>query len=70
MIPPITLAEKLHCVARELAMRRRVYPRLVFQGKMKEEKADHETEVMQAIVEDYRKQLTSTVKQETLKWER
>ena len=50
MFEPIS---KLRCVARELALRIRVYPKLVANGKMKQETADREIELMQAIVKDY-----------------
>jgi len=47
-------AAKLACVEREIKMRERVYPRWVAAGKMSQEKADLELEVMRAIAEDYR----------------
>lgn len=49
----ISMGEKLACVERELKMRRKVYPRRVEIGWMKEKEADREIEIMQAIVEDY-----------------
>lgn len=36
---------------REIALRERVYPRWVAEGKMKQDKADHEIAVMKAIRE-------------------
>jgi hypothetical protein len=51
----ITFSDKEACAKRELDMRRRVYPRRVADGKMKQTDADRETEVMEAIYEDYRK---------------
>lgn len=48
-------ADKLACVQRELALRKRVYPRWVLAGKMTQEKADRETALMEEIVEDYRR---------------
>jgi hypothetical protein len=48
-----TETDKLACVARELAMRVRVYARLVASGKKTQRWADHEISLMQAIVQDY-----------------
>jgi len=47
-------AAKLACIQREIKMRERVYPRWVASGKMSQEKADLELEVMRAIAEDYK----------------
>lgn len=49
-----TLAEKLECVERELRMRKQVYARAVAKGNMPKDQADRETELMAAIVDDYR----------------
>lgn len=49
-----TEAEKQACLERELAMRRRVYPRLVAQRRMTREQADREIALMKEIVTDYR----------------
>jgi hypothetical protein len=49
----ITITDKLRCVERELSYRRRVYARLVANGKMTAALADRELEVMTAIVGDY-----------------
>jgi hypothetical protein len=46
---PITMADRLACVDRELALRRRVYPRWVAAGRMTQAKADREIELMQAV---------------------
>jgi hypothetical protein len=46
-------AEKLECVRREVLKRRQVYPRLIEQKKMSQERADREIQVMDAIVDDY-----------------
>lgn len=46
--------DKFRCAARELKMRKQVYPRWVQINKMTQEQADHEIAVMEAIVEDYR----------------
>lgn len=50
-----TAQQKRESVERELAMRRRVYPRWIDAGRMSSEKAAHEIAVMEQIVEDYRK---------------
>jgi hypothetical protein len=50
----ITDLDKLKCVERELAMRRNVYRNRVRKGLMREEDADREIALMEAIVIDYR----------------
>jgi hypothetical protein len=47
-------ADKLHCIERELALRHRVYARLIQQRKMHPQKATLEIELMTAIAADYR----------------
>jgi len=47
-------SEKLKCIEREIALRRRVYPKWIASGKLKQEKADREIAVMEAIAVDYR----------------
>lgn len=47
----ITLDEQLACLRREIAMRKSVYPKWVTLGKMTEEKADREIEVMQSVLD-------------------
>lgn len=49
----ITTTEKRDAVKREIAMRRRVYPRWVSDGRMTRAKADAEIAVMEAILADY-----------------
>ncbi len=51
MIP--TDAEKIAWLKRELAMRRRVYPRQVGRGQMRQDEADREIGLIEAILEDY-----------------
>lgn len=48
---PVPLDAQIAAAERELALRRRVYPRWVAAGKMKNEKAVAETAAMTAIVE-------------------
>lgn len=47
-------ADKLKSVERELGFRRRVYPRRVGDGKMKQADADREIAIFEAIAKDYR----------------
>ena len=49
-----TNKDKYLTVLRELAMRRKVYPRFVDKGSMKQSEANREIAVMAEIVEDYR----------------
>jgi hypothetical protein len=46
-----TLDEKIVCVKREIAMRERVYPGWVAAGRMKQDRADREIEVMKSVLE-------------------
>ena len=46
-----TPAELAECARRELAMRRRVYPRWVATKQMTQDKADREIAMMRAIAE-------------------
>lgn len=45
LFPP-SLDDQIACVDREIVMRRRVYPRLVAGGRMKQEAADDEITTM------------------------
>ena len=49
------LAQQIACVKREIAMRERVYPRRVADGKMKQQDADREIEAMRAVLETVEK---------------
>lgn len=49
----ITTADKRREAERELAMRRRVYPRMVETGRMLKVDADRQIAVMEAIAADY-----------------
>jgi hypothetical protein len=49
--PGFTFAELCKCAGRELAQRRRVYPRLVASEKMSQKIADREIAMMSAIAE-------------------
>jgi hypothetical protein len=49
----ITNADKAACAAREVRMRRTVYPRFVHSRRLSQEDANREIEVMAAIAYDY-----------------
>ena len=51
----ISEADKLECVRREIAMRRRVYYNRVRSGLMTQAHADREIAIMEAIEADYAK---------------
>mgnify|MGYP000152376146 FL=1 len=51
--PDITTADKRREAERELAMRRKVYPRMVETGRMKKHEAERQIAVMEAIAADY-----------------
>jgi len=46
----ITIDDQIKCAERELAMRKRVYPRWITAKKMSEEKANREIAVMESII--------------------
>jgi hypothetical protein len=46
--------DKLTAIDRELAYRRRVYPRLVANHQVTKQHADYQIAVLEAIAEDYR----------------
>ncbi len=50
----VTVGEQIKAVEREIAMRRRVYPRWVSGGKMTQTKADAEIAAMEAVRETLR----------------
>jgi hypothetical protein len=49
----IGTGEKLACLARELVLRRNTYRKLVAAGRMKQENADREIAIIEAIIADY-----------------
>jgi hypothetical protein len=57
----MTDAELIKCAERELAMRKRVYPRRVADGKMPAAVAEHETKAMGQIVEILRNRTAPTL---------
>ena len=48
-----TRQEKYDCAKREVRQRRKVFPRLIEQGKMSAEFAARQIEIMEAIAKDY-----------------
>ena len=50
MAEPLALEDLIKCAQRELAMRERVYPKRISEGRMKETTADHEINCMAAIL--------------------
>jgi hypothetical protein len=52
-----TTAQKCAALDREITFRRRVYARRVAEQKMKQEKADFEIAIFEAIAADYRRRL-------------
>ena len=49
----ITEHDKLRCVERELAFRKRTYPRLIANKKLGQAEADRELALMECIRQDY-----------------
>lgn len=45
----MNINQQIKTVQREIAMRKRVYPRWVSQGKMTKAKAEHEIKAMEAV---------------------
>ncbi|MER8387250.1 hypothetical protein [Mesorhizobium sp. M0968] len=54
MAEAFTARDKAECADREVKQRRRVYPRLVSEGRMTQQLADRQTALMEAIATDYR----------------
>lgn len=50
LIQPISLADQIACVRREIGMRERVYPKWVAGGRMKQDAADREIAAMRAVL--------------------
>lgn len=46
----VSLDRQIDCVRREIAMRKRAYPRWVEAGRMTQQKADDEIAVMEAVL--------------------
>ncbi len=47
----ISLRDQIACVRREIALRERVYPRQIADGRMKQEEADRELARMKAVLD-------------------
>lgn len=63
MADPITVSDKLKEVEREIGQRRRVYARLIAAGKLTQQKADRQIEIMSAVAADYRAQVGQAAKE-------
>lgn len=48
--PAISINEQFRCVEREIALRRRVYPKLISSGKMSQQAADYQLQAMCAVL--------------------
>ena len=46
----VSIEQQIQCVAREIALRERCYPRWVKQGRLKEDQAQRELERMRAVL--------------------
>ena len=66
MSAPITALEKLNEVEREVALRQKVYDRMIKEGRMSVPIAARKIGIMKAIAEDYRGMLGGKRKQEEL----
>ena len=53
-VPPISDVDKRAALARELAFRRRCYPKWVAEGRMTRAQMRHQIAVIEAILDDYR----------------
>lgn len=47
---PISIEDEIQELEREVSLRKRVYPRWVFQGRISQAKADRQIAVMQSII--------------------
>lgn len=61
-----TNGNKLSAISREIALRRRVYPRQIENGRLTQEKADREIAIFEAIVDDYTKIVAAETQRERL----
>ena len=60
---PITVEDEIQELEREVALRKRVYPRWVAAGKMTKAKADRQIAVMQSAVERLKELVTPSPEQ-------
>ena len=49
-MPAVTLKQQMRCVRRELAMRKRVYPKWVLSERMSQDQATLEIDTMAAVL--------------------
>ena len=54
--------DKLKVIKRELALRRRNYPKWVAAGKMKQKEAEEQLRIMEAILADYEREAQQQVR--------
>jgi hypothetical protein len=52
---PTNIDDQISCIAREIALRTRVYGRQVAAGKMNDAKATHEINTMMSVLETLKK---------------
>jgi hypothetical protein len=57
---------KLKAIQRELSFRKNLYPKWVAAGRISQEKADREIEIMDAIAKDYQDYIDAHAEQRTL----
>lgn len=50
-----TTTKKLHEIEREIAQRRRIYPKLISRGRMAGSAAARQLRILEAVRDDYRK---------------
>jgi hypothetical protein len=51
--PVFSARDLAHCASREVKQRTYVYPRLVYQGRLKAAEAERQIAMMQRIADDY-----------------
>lgn len=62
----VATKEKIKEIERELKMRKKVFPRWVLQGRIKQEAADKRIKIMEEIVKDYQEKAKEEDKQMSL----
>lgn len=65
MDKPITTAEIVKEIQREVNMRKRVFPTWVLQGRIQQDVADRRIKIMEIVLEEYKTKLASEDKQGT-----
>lgn len=62
----VSMTAQIKCVEREIAMRKRVYPRFVKNGKMTQQEADAELAAMEAVLKTLNEKSEPTFFRRTL----